>query len=262
MEHKNNTENPTLTKQIRSKTKPVSIFLFLFLLLIVLSFFSINWYNSQTIKSIKLNGNSILSNSEIYELIEDEIISSETNDINLFNIEKKIKQHKYVSEARVWFNSKGILGVDINERYPIAITINKFNELIFLDNTGSLLPYRFHKEFTNLPIINNIFQKNGTLNEVAANGALLILNELESNTQNLSNLISEINYISTDNSYKLFLTTPTIPVLFGKAENIQEKLKHLYIFWKKKLSTSESLKSSINFLDIRWNSIVIVKKKT
>ena len=242
----------------KSKTKPVLVFLFLLVSLIVLSFFSVNWYKSQAIKNVKISGNSILSNLEISELIEKDIANSSVDGIDLLQVEHKLQQHDYISTAKVWFNSKGILGIDVKERYPVAIVVDNLNRLSFVDNEANLLPYRFHKEFSNLPIISNVFN-NSKINKSAITGALLIVDELESNKYNLKNFISEIIYVSNNIGYKLFLSDPALPIIFGKTNDISNKLDKLHIFWKNKLLAS-SFDNSIKGLDIRWQDIVIVQQ--
>ncbi len=258
METENATNRSRFETFKKSKTKPVLVFLFLLVSLIVLSFFSVSWYKSQAIKNVKISGNSILSNLEIHELIEKYITNSSVDGIDLLQVEHKLQEHDYISTAKVWFNSKGILGIEVKERYPVAIVVDDLNRLSFVDSEANLLPYRFHKEFSNLPVISNVFDSR-KINKFAITGALLIVNELEANKHNLKNFISEIIYVSNNIGYKLFLSDPALPILFGKTDDISNKLDKLYIFWKNKLLAS-SFDNSIKGLDIRWQDIVIVQQ--
>lgn len=246
-----------IVEKKKSKTKPVLMFLLLFSLLVILSFFSSQWYNLQAIKNVRISGNNILASSEIYDLVTDEIIGVSTNGINLFEVKRKLESHPYISKATVWFNSKGILGIEINERYPTAVIITDSGSTSLVDNTGAVMPYRLHKEFTNLPVISSVFSGKN-INKSALAGALLIIGEMELSHPTFSQIVSEVKYIPENNTYKLFLTDSSLGVLFGRTDDTVEKLKKLSIFWKEKLLVSE-FKKDIKELDIRWKDLVVAR---
>ena len=243
-----------------SKSKTVFLFIGILVVFIILSILSSNWFNSQAIKSIKINGNIIVSNGEIYDIINDETIDFAIDDIDLYGIKKKIEMHPYISIAKVWINSKGVLSVEIKENIPIAIIIDSDNNLKFVDDKANVMPYRFYKGFTNLPIINNVFIK-GIVNKPAVKGAILILTELMTNYKNLSNSISEIRYSEHRKMYELLLTDIDCPIFFGRADNISDKLANLYVFWKNKLVVASSDISELRYIDVRWKDVVIVRNK-
>lgn len=255
-----NQEESLLTKILekqKSKTKPVLAFLSLFFLLIILSFFSSRWYRLQAIKNVKISGNNILANSEIYDLVTDEIIGVSTSGIDLIKVKQKLESHPYIYKATVWFNSKGILGIEINERYPTAIVIKADGSMDLVDNTASIMPYRLHKEFTNFPIISNVYSGKN-INKAALLGALLIINEMGTSQPTFSQIISEIKYIPEDKSYKLYLSDSGLGVLFGRPDDIVGKLENLSIFWREKLLVSK-FDREVRELDVRWKDLVIAK---
>ncbi len=240
----------------KSKTKSVLSLILLLSLIALLSVFSIKWYKIQAIQNIKISGNTILTNSEINNIISSEIINVPQEGINLFQIKEKLKSNPYIADADVWFNSKGILGIEITERFPVAIVINPRGETEFVDKYGTIIPYRLYKEFSDLPIITNVYF-NGKVNNGALLGALLIVDGMQNTMPQYNNLISEIRYDNKNRSYELHLADSNLPILFGRTDNVADKLEKLYTYWKTHLST-EMFNLKIQRLDVRWNDMIIV----
>ncbi len=249
----------SLDKQ--KKSKSVLILIGLSIILIVLSFLSTNWFKLQMIKNIKINGNVIISNGEIYDIVSNEVINIAVDDIDLLLVKQKLEKHPYISIAKVWINSNGILSIEIKENMPIAIVVDINNELSFIDDACNVMPYRFYSGFTNLPIVNNVFFSNNKINKSAIKGASLILTELSQNYKVLSNILSEIKYIEHYKMYELFLTDVDCPIYIGRTYNLTEKIENLYMFWKHKLLTSFDIQNLL-YIDIRWKDVVVIKKKS
>ena len=262
----NNNENSFIEKikqKRKSKTKAVLLLLGIFSSLIFLSVLASSWYSKQAIKSIRISGNTVLTAGEINAIIDEKIMNVPTEGINLKEIRSKIETHEYVENADVWFNSKGVLGIEIKERVPVGLVVKPNGEIVFVDQTGAIFKYRLYKEYTDLPIISNVFRHNARNNtliidNVILSGALDIVTELQSNFPKLNSIVSEVKFNTVSKNYELFLTEANIKIDFGRAENITDKMEKIYVFWREKISTVQD-KSAFRNIDVKWNNVVIVK---
>jgi cell division protein FtsQ len=245
----------------RSKTKAVLLLLCISVVFVLLSLLATKWYENQSITSVKISGNTVLSTGEISSIIDSLIMNVPSNGVKLSAIKDKLLSNEYIGYADVWFNSKGVLGIEIKERVPIGIVVNPNGELHFVDQTGTIFSYRLYKEYTDLVVISNIYEigKYGkeSIDNAALSGAIQIIKELQNKLDGLNKIISEIKYIPKSRTYELFLTEFGIKINFGRTDNIAEKLENINIFWKNKLLFTSN-KQSFNRIDARWNDVIIV----
>jgi hypothetical protein len=108
-----------------------------------------------------------------------------------------------------------------------------------------------------LPIISNVYNGKKLDNSILF-GALDIINAFQNNST-LNAIISEINYINQTKSYELFLTESNMKILFGKTDNLTEKLNKIYEFWKKSAFWNAA-KDNNKLIDVRWKNTIIVTK--
>ena len=228
-------------------------------LLVFLSLLSSSWFAKQAIKNIKVSGNTVLTLGEINTLIDEQIMNIPNEGINLTEIKNKLITHEYIADAFVWFNSKGVLGIDIKERVPVAIVVSYNGEIQFVDQDGAVFQYRFYKEYTDLPIISNVYDgKTKKIDKVALFGALEIINGIQNSSNSVDKIISEIKYSPKNKDYTIFLTEMRLKILFGRAENVIEKLNKINDFWKENV-LSEAAKNNKRNFDVRWANTLIVK---
>jgi len=259
----NQTENSFIEKinaKRKSKTKSVLLLLGIFISLILLSFLASSWYAKQAIKTIRISGNTVLTAGEINAIIDEKIMNIPNERIKLNEIKNKIITHEYVEDAYVWFNSKGVLGIEIKERVPVGLVVKPDGEIVFVDQMGAIFKYRLYKEYTDLPVISNVYRHNTkNIDKVILAGALDIVTELQSNFPKLNNIVSEVKFNTVSKNYELYLTESGIKVDFGRAENITQKMEKTYIFWKEKISTVQD-RSAFRNIDAKWNNVVIVRQ--
>ena len=243
----------------QSKTKSVLLLSGIFVFLILLSWLASAWYARQAIKTITISGNTVLTAGEINSIIDEKIMNIPNKGIKLNEIKNKLVANEYVADAYVWFNSRGVLGIEIQERVPVGIVVKSDGTLAFVDQTGAIFQYRLYKEYTDLPIISNVYNRINQVNNVHLAGALDIVTVLQSSFSKLDNIVSEVRFNTVTNSYELYLTEANIKVDFGKAENIAKKLEKIYAFWKGKILLVQN-KNQFRNIDVKWDNIVIVKK--
>jgi cell division septal protein FtsQ len=244
----------------KSKTKSVLLLCGIFIVLFLLSWMASSWYSKQAIKTIRVSGNTVLTAGEINAIIDEKIMNIPNEGIELNAVKNKIIAHEYVEDAYVWFNSKGVLGIEIKERVPVGLVVKPDGEIVFVDQTGAIFKYRLYKEYTDLPVISNVYGRNAkNIDKVVLSGALDIITELQSNFPKLNNIVSEVKFNTLSKNYELYLTESGIKVDFGRAENIAHKMEKIYIFWKEKISTVQD-RNEFRNIDVKWNNVVIVRR--
>jgi cell division protein FtsQ len=89
--------------------------------------------------------NYFISEKEVTELLTkdgaEKITGLNRNEIDLKNLEMRIKAHKFVRDAQVSRDLKGSLKVSIKQNRPIARLIHENSDKdVYIDDTGNLLP--------------------------------------------------------------------------------------------------------------------------
>jgi cell division septal protein FtsQ len=239
------------------KTKSVLVLIAIIIGMIILCIISFLWSSNQPIRNIKISGNIVLSSGEINACIDSLIMNIASSDVDLDKIKSKLLQNEYIADADVWFNSKGMLGIDIKERVPIATIVDAKGDLYFCDQAGTVFAYRLFKEYADLPIISNTYySKSNEQNKTALQGAISIVCELGNDFQILDNMVSEVRYLHSSRSYELYLTAGNINVLLGRGDYVADKLSTLYAFLKSKVLHSANI-AQYKHLDARWKDLII-----
>ena len=243
-----------MIEKVRSKTKSVLILLAISVILVIVAFISNQWFSKQTIRTIKITNNNVLSNGDINSIIDKQIINVENNGLNLNAIKKTLQSNEYVLNADVWVNSKGVLGINIEERNPIAIFINDKGIPNFIDKYGHIFSYNLHKDFINIPVIRNIETYN---NIIKKKDVINIISVLKENYPLLDARISEIKYNKNTKEYNLLMSLGDINVNIGNTNDLENKLYNLQSFIDNVVLTSNDI-SKYKKLDVRWKNKVIV----
>jgi len=232
---------------------------------VVLAFFAILiflaqlWNANQSIRQISIVGTSFLSPAELKaELDEVSIINVPKNKINYTELARKLKENPYVEETIM---NEGIntLTIEIKERQPIAIFADNYGKIKYIDANGVILPYRLFYSSIDLPIITGVYKDEllDTLNLLAG---LNIIKQARSQKYNLlNNLVSEVHFNRLTKEFILYTSDDAKKIIFGKNDNIEEKLMKLNDFLKFQLNFSG--KADYTYIDIRWKDKIIVKNK-
>jgi cell division septal protein FtsQ len=244
-----------IKEKIRSKTKSVLILLGISVVLVMIAFISNYWFSKQTIRTIKITGNKVLSNGEINSIIDKQIMNVENDGLDLSAIKYNLLSNEYILNANVWVNSKGVLGIDIEERNPIAIIISSDGTPNFIDKYGKSFSYKLYKNFIDIPVVRNIeLEQENTLKN---KDVILILMTLKEKYSLLNTRVSEILYNKKSNEYSLCLTCGDICVNIGNVDNLENKLNVIQFFMNNIVLVSVDMSVYKN-LDARWANKIIV----
>jgi len=238
-----------------NRTKVILAFAALLLLVSVVVYFSNKWNSEKVIKGLTVSGNAFIPAGEFSELVHDTVIKQIKERIRLKSIKNSIEKHPFIKSANVTFASNDNINADLNLRYPVAIFVNKTGDLIFVDNEGTLLPYRYFNSFTGLLVISGIF-KDDKPDSSKMKDAMYILSTLNKiDNKFIKACVSQINYKSNDNSLEFYMNIDGLKVYFGTSYNLEPKLNKLENFMKYYLIQAK--KPKVRYVDLRWANQVV-----
>jgi cell division protein FtsQ len=174
--------------------------------------------------------NAITSNKSV--TIKNKPVKS----FNLARIEAKLTKEPWVRSAQLFFDNNGMLNVKVKEREPVARIFTVSGHSFYIDSAGKKLPLS-DKVSPRLPVFTGYpyaGKKPGPLErkmlkQVKSLGAY-ILNDPFWMAQ-----IAQIDISAT----KEFEMVPTIGnhiIEFGNAENMEDKFRRLFVFYKQVLA--------------------------
>lgn len=163
------------------------------------------------------------------------LINKPITQINLGKLETALRQHRWVEKAELFFDNNDVLHIRITERTPVARMFTTGGASFYIDSNGARMPL-MPGTAIRLPVVTG-FTAAKRLN---ANDSAI-----------LHDVISIIRYINSQPFWKAQLGTLNIrakgqyeaapvvgsgTILLGGADNLEEKLQRLMIFYKQVLA--------------------------
>lgn len=197
--------------------------------------------------------------SIIQNYTERKLTSVPANTIDLHKLEKLIERNVWVNNAQLYFDINGILHVRIHEREPIARIFTKGNETYYIDSSLKILPIS-DKVNARVPVFTGFPGETAVLNEKDKNLLMDVKNLALyiSKDEFLESLIEQVDI----HQYK-FEFVPKIGdqiIVFGEAENYEEKFKKLKLFYKKAMTKVGFQKYSQ--IDLQYKDQIVAKIRT
>lgn len=89
-------------------------------------------------------GNStFLSEQDIHRFLfpqGDKVTGKKPSTTDVSKLEKRLKQHPYISTADVYFTPQGMLKIRVTQRVPVARIFDRSGKSVFLSSEGVLMP--------------------------------------------------------------------------------------------------------------------------
>jgi cell division protein FtsQ len=186
-------------------------------------------------------------------------------------IEKVLRKQPYIAKADVYVTLDGEAIIDVVQRQPVLRIFNKSNESFYLDGTGHLLP--LNPNFSARVIVASgyipetyVHNINYTADTVKLNDSLQF-NSVMNNLYRLSlyiqkdkflkALIDQI-YVDPAGEFELIPRIGNQVILFGNAEDMDDKFEKLMVFYRKGLSKTGWNKYKI--INIKYKNQVVATK--
>ena len=241
--------------------------------------FSFVEHNERTCKDFTINidygsADILLTKNDIYDLVKKtgHLLQGERiKYINCEKIESSIRRQPYVAAADVHLTIGRTAEINVVQRQPILRIFNEKGESFYLDATGQLLP--LNPDFSARVLIANghipesysktinylqdsIRQKDSLINK----SVMINLYELGlfiMKDRFLKMLIEEI-YVDRNGEFELIPKLGNQIILFGSAENMEDKFERLLVFYKKGLSIKGWQR--YNVINIKFRNQIICSK--
>ncbi|MTI31835.1 cell division protein FtsQ/DivIB, partial [Xanthovirga aplysinae] len=184
------------------------------------------------------HANYFVNKEDIFKKItqnqKSQLVGLSFEKINLKELEERVEQLSFVSEAQVYRDLKNNIQVEVTQNLPIARLLLAGGEDKYIDEMGQILPFS-DKYTARVPLVGGAFA-----GKIAKEGALKM--------QKGKQFFQLLKTIRDDEFWSVQLTQFDVDskgeitiypqvgkqfIEFGNAENIKEKLKKLKIFYKK-----------------------------
>ncbi len=231
----------------------VSIWVLLAVGLIVGLVFSGIFHQNRICKAVEINinyagGDPFFTTEDINTLLNnnnDSLKGKKMSEIDEHLIENIIRENPYVWDAEVFTTMDVILKINITQRKPIVRIINKFNQQYYLDNAGVKMPINASYPANvviatgNINTVYTLFspenvnQRNDTLN-LKQDSILFNIYKVAGYIYNNTFLKAQIEqiYVNEYGDIELIPKLGDQVIIFGNAENIEEKFNKLLIIYK------------------------------
>jgi cell division protein FtsQ len=234
-----------------------AIFCVILITMVFLGFVANRWRHTFGVEQIDVEGNRIVSSSEIRRLasVPD---SASLYDLDLRLMRERILQQPFIKEVFIRRETSAGLKIKVSERTPVAMLNN--TNLVYLDEEGYVLPNTFSKKVFDLPVISGIAppidaSPGQKIESADIKIAMEIISVAKEINEELYHLISEIN-LNNGKDILIYSTEWGVPIIFGRGE-AQRKLTYLNAFLKQ-YEVDRGI-DNITYIDVRFDRRVVVR---
>lgn len=224
--------------------------------------------------SVEYNSNdTLVCHEEIHKLITSRFDTLEGRALNgnqLLKAKEVISAIPYIESSDVDFLLNGTLRIRAKQRLPVLRIIAN-GKSWFIDEKGVAMP-RHHSFSARVPVASGNLGHTGVLkngNDLRAladtntsfakgrlNQVITLANYIH-NDKRLSSMVEQI-YVNTNGEIELFTYVGNQRIIFGEAENIEEKFNKLLIFYRSGPTLSGLNKYKT--IDLKYNNQVVCSK--
>jgi len=165
------------------------------------------------------------------------IIGRRMDDINIHELEAKLKANPFIEFAKIYADMDGVINVEISQRQPILRMMNRFDQDFYVDQHGLKLP--LSANFTARVLV-----ANGYIDELFANHVDTLHTALAMELFKTADYIRKDSlwdaqiaqlYVNKDHEIELVPRVGNNRILIGNADSLDSKFHNLLIFYKKAL---------------------------
>lgn len=180
-----------------------------------------------------------MNREEIAMLLEDlvagPIKGQPIAQFNLVELENKLEQDSWISDAELYFDNKDILHVEVDEKVPVARVFTVKGRSFYVDSIGNTMPVSAKRSarvpvFTGFPHKTQLSTKDSVLLRQVADAGDFIIKDAFWNAQ-----VSQIDILA-DRSFEMIPLVGDHRVKLGTGEDIPAKFRRLYVFYQQVLT--------------------------
>lgn len=211
-----------------------------------------DWFIGEKITEYEINGLNLNDSDKFFEEAKKISFGKTKDSVLLKTIETEIEKDAYIKKCVASFASQSKISLDLVERYPFAF-YNVGDKLDYIDQEGTILPYKVLKNYSDLVIVSGFKSTDTTLMKVAIN----IIDELNKK-QEVLDFVSELRYIDDEKGFELIGPFETAKIYLGLDDNIDSKFDKLRILMSDK--SARVLLTSVKTVDLRWLDRIVIEE--
>lgn len=163
------------------------------------------------------------------------LIGRKLEQINLNEIEQKIKSNPYIAFAKIYADMDGVIHIEIRQRQPILRVINAGSQDFYIDRNGLKMPVSANFTANVLAANGNITEPFGgkldTLKTQLARDLYRTALFIKSDT--LWDAQIEQVYVDERKDIELVPRVGNQRIILGNADSLEVKMNNLLVFYKK-----------------------------
>ncbi len=237
-------------------------------------------------KNIEIKNLSVsVSNTDVNTFIDEEdlkvylkdrqdaILNSEIENFDETKIEKALNAHPAIENAEVSVDVNGDVNVNVLQRTPLVRIFNLDGESYYIDTQSKLMPlseahtarvliatgFIFEPFAQRVSISVKDIMKNEKFSKVSVLDDIYKLTEYIVKDSLLKSLVHQIN-VTNEKELELYLAVGNHKIIFGDANDIEEKFKKLKIFYTDGLNKTDGW-NKYSVINVKYKNQVVCTKK-
>lgn len=181
------------------------------------------------------------------------------NTFKLQNIEKELEKNPWISKAVLYFDIKGKLNAELQEREPVARLFTADGQTFYIDQEAKVLPLS-SEHLAEVPIFTGFSGNPQKLNK-RDSGLMQSVRYMSLYIQQdsfLNNMIDQVT-INLKNQFELVPSLGKQEILFGDTSDLAKKFEKFSLFYKKAIPICGW--NRYNKLDLTYKNMVVAKIK-
>ena len=204
---------------------------------------------------------------------KDSILHSSVKNIDVTRLERALNAHPAIENSEVSVDVNGDVDVSVTQRTPVVRIINADGESYYIDSQSKLMPLNENYTARVLVASGYIFEPfaqryTTSVNDIAKHALyskVSVLDDVYAITlyinkdSLLTSLIQQIN-ITKDKEIELFPSIGNHKIIFGDAQNIEEKFNKLKLFYIEGMNKTDGW-NKYSTININYKNQVVCTKK-
>jgi len=191
------------------------------------------------------------------------LIGHKLEDINIHDLENKLKANPFIEFAKVYADMDGVIQVEISQRQPIMRVVNRFDQDFYIDQHGLKIP--LSQNFTAKVLV-----ASGNIDELFSNRVDSLHTDMARDLFKTADFIRRDSlwsaqivqvYVNDQHEMELIPRVGNQRILLGNADSLKTKFDNLLVFYKQALPKVGE--DAYKIINIKYaNQVIGVKRET
>ncbi|OCX51479.1 cell division protein FtsQ [Mucilaginibacter sp. PPCGB 2223] len=198
----------------------------------------------------------------ILQVKSNALIGHKLEDINIHELENKLKANPFIEFAKVYADMDGVIQVEISQRQPIMRVVNKFDQDFYIDQHGLKIP--LSQNFTAKVLV-----ATGNIDELFSNRVDSLHTDMAKDLYKTADFIRRDSlwsaqivqvYVNEQHEMELIPRVGNQRILLGNADSLKTKFDNLLVFYRQALPKVGE--DAYKIINIKYaNQVIGVKRE-